>query len=91
MIMKIKTNILKEFACSKVGDTIDGITLVSSNLNDKSDWSYWTRQVLEYKGNFYKTMFSNGATEEQIESPYDYEPEEMELTQVFPVYEIAYR
>jgi len=89
--MKFKTNLVRSFADVEVGTKLENITLISSAIEGKSRWSYQTRQVLEFDGNYYEYSFSSGATEYQCEFSCEDEADTIELNQVFPVYETAYR
>lgn len=61
--------------------------LIKSELVDTTRWSHVHEVV--YKdldtGKFYISSYSTGATECQDESPYEYDGEEIELTEVVPV------
>ncbi len=48
-------------------------------------WSVHHERVFKFEGKYYRTTYSVGATESQDESPYDYEPGEIECPEVFPV------
>jgi len=41
--------------------------------------------VFETEGKFYETFYSVGATESQEERAYEYEPDDIECKEVFPV------
>lgn len=47
-------------------------------------WSVDHERVFEHEGRFYRTSYSIGATESQDESPYQYDPAEIECPEVFP-------
>ena len=52
-----------------------------------SRWSIQHERVFEHEGKFYLTTYSVGATEYQDERPYEYDPDEIECPEVFPVQE----
>lgn len=52
-------------------------------------WSVHHEHVFEFDGKFYLTTYSVGATESQDESPYDWDPDEVECPEVYPVQELV--
>jgi hypothetical protein len=46
-----------------------------TEVTDTSRWSVHYDLIFEYKGKFYKTHYSKGATEYQDERPWEYEDE----------------
>jgi hypothetical protein len=62
----------------------EGFELVESELIGHGRWSLNYEQVFMFDGKFYRTIFSKGATEQQEERPYDYEPDEIECDEVEP-------
>jgi hypothetical protein len=58
---------------------------VCSGIVDTSRWSIHYERVFKYDGKFYRTHYSVGATEQQDERPYEYEDDEIECEEVFPV------
>lgn len=78
--MKFKKDVLQD------GIGGDGPTkTIESDIVDHSRWSVGHRRVFEFEGKFYLTFYSRGATESQDESPYEYDDEEIECQEVFPV------
>ena len=59
--------------------------IVEEEIIDQSRWSTHHRQVFKFEDRFYETFYSTGSTEYQDERPYEDEPDEIELTEVFPV------
>ena len=57
---------------------------LEENIIDTSRWSIHYEIIFEYDNKFYKTYYSQGATECQDESPWEYE-EEVECTEVHKV------
>ena len=59
---------------------------ILNEITDTSRWSVYHRIVFGYEGKFYETHYSEGATEMQDESPWEYEDEvecdEVELKEV---------
>lgn len=63
-----------------------GSDYVSSRITSHSRWSIQYEEVFRHDdGKFYKTTYSVGATEMQDECPYEYEGEQVECPEVFPV------
>jgi hypothetical protein len=60
---------------------------VSDTITGKSRWSLNHELVFqeEATGRFFCTHYSEGATEQQDESPFEYDPDDVEVTEVFPV------
>jgi hypothetical protein len=58
---------------------------VSDKIIRQGRWSVQYERVFKHEGKFYLTTYSVGATESQDERPYDYEPDEIECKEVFPV------
>ena len=62
---------------------------VQKEVTDTSRWSIMYEQVFSVTKNnetkYYKTGWSEGATESQDESPYEYEDDMIEVSEVFPV------
>lgn len=62
---------------------------VQKEIVDTSRWSIMYEQVFSVTQDgvtkFYSTGWSEGATENQDESPYEYEDDEIECTEVVPV------
>ncbi len=59
---------------------------IKNNIVDTSRWSIHHEIIFSYDGKFYRTYYSEGATEIQDESPWEYENEiecvEVELKEV---------
>ena len=79
-IMKFSKTYLKEELDLPYKNTI------IDEIVDTSRWSIHHRIIFEDKGKFYETYYSEGATEMQDESPWEYEDEvdctEVELREV---------
>ncbi|MNH75641.1 hypothetical protein D3C73_278910 [compost metagenome] len=77
--MKFKTSYLKNELDLPYSAMVDEIT-------DTSRWSIHHKIVFEHDGKFYQAHYSEGATEMQDESPWEYEDEvdcvEVELREV---------
>lgn len=57
---------------------------IENNLYDASRWSLIYNLVFKFKDKYYQTEYSVGATESQDESPFEYEPDEIECREVVP-------
>lgn len=71
----------KEWLLDTLGDEND----VENEISHKSRWSIFHRRVFKYDNKFYVSCYSVGATEQQDESPYEYDPDEIECEEVRPV------
>lgn len=62
-----------------------GVKLISDEITDKSRWSVSHEIIFQWiDGKFYSTYYSEGATECQDESPWEYE-DDIECMEVEPV------
>lgn len=68
-------------------DETDNLEVVSDEITSTSRWSVHRDLIFKEKstGKFYETGYSRGATEQQDESPFEYEPDEVECVEVRPV------
>ncbi len=72
--MKFSKEFLQEFDGETVYDRIVG----------HGRWSVRHERVFKHDGRFFKTTYSQGATEYQEESPYEEAGDEIECVEVFP-------
>ena len=77
--MKFKKEFLQELSWK------DKDSIILTELIDTGRWTIHSRRVFEFEGKFYETFFSEGATECQEESPYEYDDDEIECKEVFKV------
>lgn len=63
-------------------EDVDEGEIKVNDVIDTSRWSVIYNLVFEFRGKFYQTSYSVGATESQDESPFEYEPDEIEVTEV---------
>lgn len=71
-------------------DDSDYLEDVVTTLDDSSRWALQYTQVFRdtRDGKFYMTYYQTGATEQQDESPYEYEDDELDVREVEP-YEVT--
>jgi hypothetical protein len=69
----------KDFLRSMSGKTI------RNEIIDHSRWTVSHERIFEHDGHLYSTTYSVGATEQQDESPYEYDDEEIECPEVAAV------
>jgi len=74
----------KQLLCDLAYDETDEAKLIESELVDVSRWSIHYRMVFKIDNKFYSADYRKGATESQDESPFEYDPEEIECEEVFP-------
>lgn len=65
----------KKFMQGILWDEHDEATIVSDEIVDNSRWSIIHDLTFKYNDKFYNTSYSVGATEQQDESPWEYEDE----------------
>lgn len=76
----------KEFLREVIGfSNVPETELIEDNIVDTSRWSEIHEVVFKHQGKFYRTDYSCGATEMQDESPFEYDDDEIECTEVEPV------
>jgi hypothetical protein len=80
--MKFKKDVLVDLSW---GIETDGFTLVEDVILDTTRWSIVSKLTFKFEDKFYQTTYSKGATECQDESPFEYEDDEIECKEVFPV------
>ena len=80
--MKFKKDVLQDIL---EGYTDDG-EVIEDTLVGHSRWSLEYRLVFtDNEGRFYSTVYRRGATEIQEEAPWEYEGDEIDCVEVFPV------
>ena len=47
--------------------------IISDDINDTSRWSEYHTLIFKYDGKIYRAYYSRGLTEQQDESPWEYE------------------
>lgn len=84
-VKAMKTNFSKQFLLDTLYADEGGGRLISNELIDHSRWSVIHSIVFEAAGKFYQTTYDRGATEQQEQSPWEYEGNEIACIEVFPV------
>lgn len=75
----------KEFMQDVVwGYSDEDVEVVLDALIGSSRWSLNYKLVFKYKGKYYQTYYSKGATEQQDEKPFEYD-KEVDCLEVEPV------
>jgi len=62
-----------------------GGTTICDEVTSVGRWSIYYRRVFQFEGRYYATTYSVAATEAQDESPYQDEPDVIDVPEVFPV------
>jgi len=78
----MKEKFKKEFLKSVVWNEAEGAEKIRDEIIDHTRWSVVHLMVFKYKDKFYETSYSQGATEQQDESPYEYDNDVIECTVV---------
>ena len=76
--MKFKKEFLQDIVH---GDAPD-VEIIKDDIIEHSRWSVLHELVFRHGGNLYMTTYSVGATESQDESPFEYDDDEIEVTEV---------
>ena len=81
----------KEVLKESLWDDSEVIKVVDTQIIDTSRWSVIKEMIFKdlSTGLFYQTAYSEGATECQDESPFEYDPDEIECVQVEQVEKIV--
>ena len=77
----------KQFMQDLVYDDYDPneVSIIENEIYETSRWSVLYEMVFKYQDKFYKTTYSLPATEQQDETAYEYEDDEIDCVEVFPV------
>ncbi len=78
-----KSDLLNVLDCNP-GETFEGYTHVTSKMIGKRRWSLDHYMVFGFEDKFYMAHYSVGATENQDESPWEYEGDQIECVEVEP-------
>ena len=81
--MKFKKEWLQKLAYED--NDKDEVKIVKNEVYDTSRWSIHYELIFEFKGKYYRTYYSTGATEQQCEEPFEYEEDNIECEEVVPV------
>lgn len=82
---------MPKFKKAQLQELLDGgsetLKVVSDKITGKGRWALSHELVFQDQSThlFYRTHYSEGATEQQDESPFEYEGEEVECEEVRPV------
>jgi len=79
--MKFKKGLLQQLAFDDVEES-DGVTKIKDEICGTRRWSVDHTMIFECAGKFYESAYSVGATEQQDETPYEYEEDEIECVEV---------
>jgi hypothetical protein len=81
------TTFKKEDLLEVLDDSSEGLEKVSDTITGKSRWSLNHALVFREKatGRHFSVGYSEGATEQQDEGPWEHDPDDVEVTEVRPV------
>jgi hypothetical protein len=80
--MKFNKEFLSETVLYSGSDQTQKTFIVVNSISETSRWSEYHYLVFSHKGNLYETSYSQGLTESQDESPWEYDSEEIECAEV---------
>lgn len=66
------------------GGAPDGFEIISNTISDTTRWSVLHELIFSFGGEFFRTRYNVGATEQQDEQPFEDEGETVECRQVTP-------
>lgn len=72
----------KEYLQSLAWDEQEAGEVIETTIVDTTRWSIIKEMIFELGGKYYRTSYSEGATEGQDEDPYEYEDDEIECPEV---------
>lgn len=75
----------KEFMQEMVWEENDETVIMEDTIVDTSRWSEIHEVIFSYEGKHYSSNYSKGLTEQQDESPYECDGDEIECTEVHQV------
>lgn len=77
----------KEHLREILWDDAEGYETISDEIYETSRWSVHSELIFKRvsDGRIFKTNYSRGATEQQDEQPFEYEPNEIDVYVVVPV------
>lgn len=65
------------------------IQVISNKIVDTTRWSNIYELIFKYENKYYRTEYSQGATEQQCESPWEYDGDEISCVEVKPVEKVV--
>lgn len=71
------------------GGSASGFDVISCQLKGNSRWSLNYELIFKFEDKYYKSGYSAGATENQNESPYEYDEDDIECDEVKPVEKVV--
>ena len=66
-------------------DAPENAEVIKDEIYENSRWSIRSELIFKFEGKFYQVCYSVGATEQQDESPWEYDGEDIECSEVKPV------
>lgn len=85
--MLFKKEILVELLWNDIGveDDDDGFTLVETNVIGERRWVFENEMIFMHQNKYYVTYYETAKHEDGDCRPYEYEDDEIECEEVFPV------
>jgi len=80
-MMKFAKQVLQDLVDN---EEVEGVEVIETEMVDRSRWSIQYEMIFTHEGKFYSSHYGVGATEDQDESPYEYDDDEIECTEVWP-------
>lgn len=63
----------------------ENVEIISTEFSELEKWSISYRRIFKFEDKIYETYFSKGATKLQDIDPYEYDDDEIDCAEVFPV------
>ena len=81
--MKFKKELMQRIVDNDID--LDEAEVIKDEIIETSRWSVINYLIFKVGSKFYESSYSYGATEQQDESPYEYDGDEIECSEVFPI------
>lgn len=75
----------RDFMLDVLSNDIENAKVIKDEIYENSRWSIRSELIFKFENKFYHTCYSRGATEQQDESPWEYDGEDIECLEVKPV------
>lgn len=75
----------RDFMLDVLSNDIENAKVIKDEIYENSRWSIRSELIFKFENKFYSTCYSRGATEQQDESPWECDGEDIECLEVKPV------
>ena len=75
----------RDFLIDVISDDAEDVKVIKDEVYETTRWSILSELIFKFEDKFCRNCYSRGATEQQCESPWEYDGEDIECTEVKPV------